>query len=248
MNRTMQRGLEILKYIGDNPQGVTLQNIVDYFDIPKSSAFVIIQTLLSMNYIMTNPENDKKYHIGIESFSLGMKYATSMDITRETSTLLNPLAEKYGKTAFVGVLDGTSIVYLQKFKSSNAKLASCELGSRKIAHSTALGKVILANLPLEELDKVLSKVNFQKLTEYTISSKEELIEELNTVRKNGYALDIKENYEHMMCYAAPIFDYTKKVIAAISLSDMYKEGEDVEEQIRELKEAAFEISNKLGYR
>ncbi len=247
MNRTTQRTMEILKYIGDNPQGVYLHNIVTEMDIPKSSAYVILQTLIQMKYVVPQQGNTNRYTIGVECFALGMKYISEMNLTRETAIHFAPLAEKYGKTGFVGLLDGTDVVYLQKYKSSGAMLASCEIGSRKMAHTTALGKTILAHLQPEAMEDVLKKIDYIKTTEYTIDNENELRTQLETIRARGYAMDLKENNNMLVCCAAPVFDHTNQVIAAISLSDMYDESEDMQRLGEEMKQVAHDISHNLGY-
>lgn len=247
MNRTTQRTMEILKYIGDNPQGVYLHNIVSDMDIPKSSAYVILQTLIQMKYVTPQQGNTNRYNIGVECFALGMKYISEMNLTREAALYLAPLAEKYGKTGFVGLLDGTDVVYLQKYKSSGAMLASCEIGSRKMAHTTALGKTILAYLQPDAMEETLKKIDYVKTTEYTIDNESELRVQLEKIRACGYAMDLKENNNMLMCCAAPIFDHTNQVVASISLSDMYDESEDMLALGEEMKQVARDISHRLGY-
>ncbi len=247
MNRTSQRTMEILKFVAESPHPVALHDIVENMEIPKSSAFSILQTLLQMNYICPNRQNEKQYSIGVETFTLGMKYASDMSISRETDALLEPLAQKFGKTGFVAILEGLDIVYIQKYKSSGAMLASCEVGTRKAAYTTALGKCMMAYLPSNELENLLKKITFEKVTEYTVDNEVALREQIQEIRQKGYALDIKENNHLLMCCSVPIFDHAGHVNAAISLSDMFKEGEDVYLIARELQEVGRIISHKLGY-
>ncbi len=247
MNRTVQRTIEMLNYIGNNPKGVSLKEIAEDMDLPKSSAFVILQALIELNCVTPNLENEKKYHIGVEVFSLGMKYAAEVSVMKESSAILAPLAEKYNKTGFVAILDGVDVVYMQKYKSSGAMLASCTLGSRKVAHSTALGKAILAFLSPAEREDVLSRITYEKVTEDTIADEQTLRAELAEIMEKGYALDVRENNTLLTCCAAPIFNYSGKVIAAISLSDVYKTDENISQMAFDLKESARKISHTLGY-
>ena len=131
----------------------------------KSSTYVIVQTLLELNYITTVQNNNKKYCLGIEAFSLGMKYVDDMSLVKQCSIYLPPIAEKYSKTAFVAVLQGTKVVYIYKYVAQKARLASCALGSRKDAYATSLGKAIIAFLPEEEQKELLDKIQFKALTE-----------------------------------------------------------------------------------
>lgn len=247
MNKTLERSLSILQLIADRKNGITLQEIANEMDMAKSSAFVIVQTLLELNYITTIRDNDKKYCLGIETFSLGMKYVNDMSLVNQCAIYLKPIAEKYNKTAFVAVLNGTKIVYVHKYVTEKAMLASCALGTRKDAYATALGKAILAFLPREEQNRILDATQFKAYTDYTITSKEKLLDELDKTKMRGYSLDVKELENITSCCGAPIFDYHGKVIAAVSLSDIYNENLDDIQVAEELKETAAQISKSLGY-
>lgn len=247
MNRTVERTFSILQLIADSKRGITLQEITNEMGMAKSSVFVIVQSLLELNYISTLRDNDKKYCLGIETFSLGMKYVDDMSLIRECSARIQPIAEKYNKTAFVAVLNGTQIVYIHKYVAQNARLASCAIGTRKEAYATSLGKAILAFLPQKEQTEILDQIDFKPLTEFTITSKEQLLEELRKTKERGYSMDLRELEDITSCCGAPVFDYTGKVIAAISLSDIYNENLDNEQVARELKEVAMQISKGLGY-
>ena len=246
MNRTVERAFSILQLIADSHDGITLQEIANEMGMAKSSAFVIVQTLLELNYITTVQNNNKKYCLGIETFSLGMKYVNDMSLVKQCSIYLPPIAEKYNKTAFVAVMNGSKIVYVYKYVAQNARLASCAIGSRKDAYATSLGKAIMAFLPKEEQSKLVDKIQFKALTKYTITSKQEFLKELEKTRERGYSLDVRELEDITSCCGAPIFDYNG-VVAAVSLSDLYNENLDDEQVARDLKEVAMQISKSMGY-
>lgn len=247
MNRTVERAFSILQIIADSKDGITLQEIANEMGMAKSSAYVIVQTLLELNYITTVQNNDKKYCLGIELFSLGMKYVNDMSLVTQCSLYLPAIAEKYNKTAFVAVLNGTRVVYVYKYVAQNAKLATCAIGSGKDAYATSLGKAIIAFLPKEEQSALVDKIQFKALTEYTITSKKLFLEELERTKERGYSLDTRELEDITSCCGAPVFDYTGKVVAAVSLSDIYVESMDDKKIAEDLKDVALQISKSLGY-
>ena len=110
MNRTVERTLAILELIANSENGITLQEIAQAMDMAKSSAFVVVHSLLELQYIKTVENNDKKYCLDIRTFSLGMKYVSDLTLIKQCGSYLPALAEKYNKTAFVGVLNGTQAV------------------------------------------------------------------------------------------------------------------------------------------
>ena len=175
--------------------------------------------------------NDKKYCLDIRTFSLGMKYVSDLTLIKQCGSYLPALAEKYNKTAFVGVLNGTQVVYLYKYVGRNSRLATCAIGSSKPVYATSLGKVILAYLPRED----------------TIVSKDDLLKELDSIRQKGYATENRELGEFTFCYGVPVFDHKGNVIASISLSDIALSDQDASEIVADLKAAASEISKTADY-
>jgi len=120
------------------------------------------------------------------------------------------------------------------------------VGKRAHLHCTALGKILLTYLPEEERRKILEQKGLPRLTEKTITDKEELEKELNRIKKQGFALDRGENEKDVYCIAAPIKNYQGKVIAAISISGpVYRI--DINKQ-NHLKEALIEITRKISKR
>jgi DNA-binding IclR family transcriptional regulator len=247
MNRTVERAMQILQIVSERSEGITLQELADEMNIPKSSAFVIVQTLLAGKYLEPMKHNAKRYCLGIEVFTLGMRYVNDLNWVGQCARYLDPLAEKFNKTAFVGVLDEDSVVYVHKYVGKKAMLASCALGSRHEVHATALGKALLAFSDEETRETILSRITLESLTEHTITDRARLVAELEETRKRGYSLDIKEQDLLMACCGAPIMDYSGKVIAAVSLSDIYDSRTNEDAIGEELKEVAGTISESLGY-
>lgn len=170
-----------------------------------------------------------------------------MSLVEQCAIYIPPIAEKYNKTAFVAVLNGTKIVYVYKYVAHNAKLASCALGTRKDAYATSLGKAIIAFLSEEERSALVDKIEFKALTNFTITSKERFLEEIERTKERGYSLDVRELEDITSCCGAPIFNYNGEVIAAVSLSDIYNENLDDEKVAEDLKDVALQISKCLGY-
>lgn len=249
INRAIQRAYDILQYLGDQGDaGATLKDITDKIELPKSTAHDIIQTLLHLGLIEGNKYNDKKYTLGLATFSLGMKYSkNNKSFVSICSKYLNPLADKFNRTGFVGVLDGITTIYVYKYMGRDAKLATCQIGTRHECYTTSLGKALVSFLDDNIRQEVVDKIEFKPKTDFTIKTKEDFLKEIEKVKKTGYSIDDKENETMMICFGAPIFDNTNKVIAAISLSDIKSDTYTNEEIGGAIKEAAEKISRELGY-
>lgn len=248
MNRTISRAFEALTLLGNNPDGLSLKEITEALQIPKSSAFDIIQSLLELRVATTSKYNEKKYVLGSNIYSLGMKYVSNMSLTSVYEENLNPLADELHRNAFVAILDDTDVVYIYKYAGKGAKLATCNVGTRLDLYSTALGKVLLANADEDVRNDIISRIEFVKHTTNTIKSQEQLLAECKKVYEQGYAVDNREREYHMMCFAAPIYDNTQRVVAAISFSDIYSPNINQDEIVAKIKQCALNISKCLGYR
>ena len=247
MNNTVKRTFDILELVGKSENGITLQEISNELKIAKSSAFVVVHSLLELKHLSTLENNDKKYVLGIKSFTLGMKYTKNLDFVQLCANYLPNIAEKYNKTAFVGILNDYNIIYLYKYVAKNARLATCAIGSTKPAYATALGKAILAFLSKEQQLNIIEKIEFNALTSQTINSKTAFLNELNITKERGFSIEKQELETLTLCYGAPIFNHEKKVIAAISLSDLNINTNNEEEISNDLKNIALKISKMLGY-
>ncbi len=247
MNRTVERTLAILKIIANSEHGITLQEIANQMDMAKSSAFAIVHTLLELNYISTVENNDKKYCLGVETFALGMKYANNQSLVQQCVIHLPGLAEKYNKTAFLGILNGSNVVYLYKYVAENARLATCSIGSSKPAHATALGKALIAFLPPKAQRTLIDNIELTSYTDQTISSKEGFIAQLEQIKKQGYATEFAELGHLTACCSVPILDSQGNAVAAISLADIAESNENYLQMANDLKAAAAEISKIVTY-
>lgn len=146
MNRTVERTLAILELIANSENGITLQEIAQAMDMAKSSAFVVVHSLLELQYIKTVENNDKKYCLDIRTFSLGMKYVSDLTLIKQCGSYLPALAEKYNKTAFVGVLNGhTGGLSLQVCRPQCASGYLCHrLQQTSIRHLSGQGHTCLS--------------------------------------------------------------------------------------------------------
>ncbi len=246
MNRTISRTFDILNFIASR-DGVTLKEIIENVNMPKSSAFDIVHSLLELNFIEPNFYNDKKYELGIKAFALGQKYTQKKSFVEICAKHLMPLADELERTTFVGVRSGTDVIYVYKYTGEGAKLATCNVGSTHPVYTTALGKSLLAYLePNIQMD-LLNKISFIEKTNNTIKNKESLLIDLRDTKKRGFSIDNKENEKMMICYGAPIFDGSNKLIAAISFSDIKNPVLSDEEIGSKIRQCALDISTELGY-
>ncbi len=247
INRTTQRTIRILDLISKNPNGLSLTEISKALEIPKTSAYDIVNTLLHMNVITELDHELKKFGIGLKAFEIGSAYIQNTELVKIVERPLKELADRLHRTVFLGVESGGEITYLNKYEPNIAIITTANLGSKNPVYCTGLGKSILAGYSAERLNEILDNIELVPKTMYTITTKEELLLELEKIRHRGYALDNRELEENMFCIAAPIFNHKNEVVAAISSAGIYDEKIDVSKYGEIVSKTALGISKKLGY-
>lgn len=248
LNRTLLRSIEILDLLSKNKEGYTLLEIVNVLEAPKSSVFDILKTLVHTKMVEEDFSTGKvRYKVGLHSFLIGSSYVNGVDIVNVAKQYLVPLADKMQATTFMAILDDYMVTYLYKYESPESIITTANIGSRRQLHSAALGKVMLAFSDQEFIDEAIKHINFEKYTEYTITSIEKYLETLKEVRKKGYAKSDREDTLHQIAAAAPVFDHNGKVVAAISCVGLYEEKVDLDELGEIVRREANKISYRLGY-
>ncbi|WP_173915494.1 IclR family transcriptional regulator [Halobacillus sp. Marseille-Q1614] len=246
-NSAVERALTILELIAAKRNPVSLAEISQELGIAKSTSHRIMEALKNKGFI-EQVEDTEKYQVGLKAIEVGVSSLTKWNLVDIVTPYLRQLALDLNETAFLAVYDKGEVVYLYKAEANQSVRTTADLGTRKPIHSTGLGKAIVSTFHLEEVDHVLTEKGMPKFTEKTIIDPKQYIEELSKVRKNGYSMDDEEAEVGLTCIAVPIFNYTGRAIAAISVAGpterMIKNKETI---IESLKKVNGYVSNRLGF-
>ena len=246
LNSGIDKTLSILEFLSANSRGVSLADLVKSVGIPKTTAFRILEVLLAREYVTWDQESEK-YSIGLKALEIGLSGLIGQNIVEISIPYLQELSSAAGETSFLAVYNSGDVVYLYKVEGTQSIVTTATLGSRRPAYCTALGKAILANLPIEESDRIFER-SLEKLTDKTIVERIRLHEEFARIRLSGYAVDDEGIEYGLYCLAVPVYDYTGRVAAAISVSGPVKRmNENREKIIEELRAIGGMISRRLGY-
>lgn len=246
-NRTTQRTVDILKLVSKKPEGIALDEICEKLNLPKTSAYDIVTTLAQMGMIHVTRGQKQRYSIGLTAYRIGINYTNNLDFISTIEPVLKAFSREVGKTVFFGVRSDHEIVYICKFEPENPIITTATVGSKNPIYCTSLGKVILAYSDEETRDQIIDGIRFQPKTERTIKNKEELLQELEVVKQQGYALDAREVEEHMECVGSAVFDQDGNVLGAISVSSLYKPTENYDALGKLVYRKALEVSKLLGF-
>lgn len=247
MNLSVKRAITILEYLVKAEEPKELAAISDDLAMNKSTAHCFLSTLAEAGYVRQEPDTGR-YALGFRIAWLAGRFLEKIDIRELARPILEELVHESGETIHVGIIDRDEVVCIDRVEGRLPLQVTARLGSRMPLHSTALGKVILANLPEREWLRYVSEVGLARYTPNTIVDQEAFFEHLRQVRRQGYSIDDVEYKEGVRCVAAPVRDHTRKTIAAlcISGSTITMTPEKVESQIPLLQKGALAISERLG--
>jgi IclR family KDG regulon transcriptional repressor len=213
----------------------------------KSTVSRTMATLASEGFVYKDPET-KKYRLGLSILALSGIVNSTMDVYRESQPILHKLVEDIGETAHISVLDHLDTIYIQKVECHHPVRFLTHIGKRNPAYCTSSGKVLLAYSNDRIIEKVVEN-GLQSFTENTITDPDELRSHLKTIKENGFAYSIEEFFEGVNSIAAPIYDYTGKVIAALTVVGPKQrvQANNIRPIAKKVINACMEISDKMGY-
>ena len=246
--KVLDKALSVLELLLQQSSDMNITEMSEKLGFYPSTTHRLLDTLKYWGYVEQD-SHTQKYQLGLKVLELGMTKLHKMDLVREATPYLEELVNQYNETVHLGALEKGEVMYLAKKESSQTIRMISYVGKRAPLHCTALGKVLLAYLPEEERRKILEGKQLPRLTERTITDKEELEKNLKQIKKQGFALDNEENEKDVCCMAVPIRNYQGAVIAALSISRpsfrVYKNKQkDLEKALIEISER---ISKRMGY-
>lgn len=248
--RSVDRALSILLTLADGKRR-SLTELSEDIGISTSTTFRLLASLAQYRFV-DREEESGRYRLGIACLELARAYQAGDTIRHAAMPELEALRDRTWETVHLAVLDNMEIVYLDKVQGLHAiGLMSSRVGSRAPAYCTGVGKAMLAHADPQFVRQHFQRVGLKRFTDTTIDSVDVLIEHLALVRECGYALDNGEHEGEVRCVAAPIFDRSGRVIAAISVSGPKGRMEPLEsntELINSVLQAVGRISATLGYR
>ncbi len=243
----LQRGLRLLQLFSQSPRGLTAKQVAERSRLPVSTVHRFLTNLETVGFL--NCSGDGVYHLGIACFAIGQSALGQLDIRRVSLPYLRELNQQTRETIHLTVRHGLSAVYVEKLDSLEPLRIFSHIGAAVPLYCTAVGKVMLAYMPLDERETVRRQLDLKRLTPNTVGNLQELDAELHRVCRNGYACDLEEHELHIRCVAAPIWDHTGAVHASLSIT-----APTVRMPVTRLRQlapmiqaAGLHISRELGY-
>jgi IclR family acetate operon transcriptional repressor len=220
-------------------------------EIPRTSVFRILTTFEALEYVKREPiDGSDRWSLGLKLLDLSNSMLSRLDLRKEVRKIMENLAEQTDEFVQLGVLYNDKVMYIDHVKRPKPLTLYAEVGSQLPINISAAGMVLVAFLKAEELDSLLSGKKFPKNTPKTTTDTAKLRKVLKIIARQGYAFDDQQYAIGIRCIAAPIYDYTGHVIAAINITGSLLSftDEKIETFVAEVKQAAETASRKMGYR
>ena len=248
-NRSLERALKILCAFNRDRQALTLSQLSKILNLSKATVSRLSFTLMKCDFLRYDPPS-KQYSLGLKLFELGSVIFSSFSIRRVASPHLSQLQSRLGKTTFLGVLLDDELVYIDKREDpSNPIRFASQIGTRRPPHFGMLGQILMAYLPESEVNRLLRKSPLKPFTRRSLTNQTEFKKRLGRIRDRGFFVDKEEALEGTTGIAAPIWDYTGNVIAAVGVGiiSSFLNSNGTKQIIKEVCETARKISQEMGY-
>ncbi len=247
--QAVSHALDLLEQFHGDIDELGVTELSKRLKLNKNNVFRLLATLESRGYIEQNRATEN-YRLGLKALELGQTFIKQMGLLRQARPILDRIVEECNETAYVAIFKENHIVYLDVVETNLTVRVVSRVGSRLPAYCTAAGKAHLAFMSDEEFESTLAAQNLVQHTPTTLASKDKLKAELEQVRTNGYAVDNEELDPGVRCIAAPIRDYTRRIVGAVSISgpNMRLDDNRLEnELIPMILRASEDLSTRLGF-
>jgi DNA-binding IclR family transcriptional regulator len=247
--QAVSHALDLLEQFHDDVDELGVTELSKRLKLHKNNVFRLLATLESRGYIEQNKATEN-YRLGLKALELGQTFIKQMGLLRQAKPILEKMVSDCNETCYVAIFKEAHVVYLDMVETDMTVRVVSRVGSRLPSYCTAAGKVHLAFMSDDEINEILPDEKLRTFTDTTVATRKALKEELKKVAEQGYAIDKEELDLGVHCVAAPIRDYTRRIVGSISISGptmRLEEDRIVKELVPLVVQASEELSTRLGY-
>jgi IclR family KDG regulon transcriptional repressor len=213
-----QKVFAVLGALSQQPKsGVPLDEITELSGLPKTTVHRLLYSLNKLGFAEQDPVTNL-YSLSGKFFELGTNALPYQRLTVIAKPMMQTLLLTFGESVNLAVPQAGTALYILVVESPKPHRMAASVGSYSYFHCTSVGKAIAAHLSWEETEKYLVRYGMPPMTSSTITSRQQLQEELARVRSEGVAVDNEENGQGIICVGGAIFSSAKAPIAAMSVS------------------------------
>ena len=215
--QSLGRAFAILEEVARHREGIGLADLSKLVGLHNSTTFHLAKTMVSLGYIRQEKDS-KRYRVGRPLFALAASALDEIEMVNVATPVLEDLSRETGESSHFAVRMGDAVVVIARTSGPGAFQLTDRVGVVRPAHCTALGKVILASLRPDQLERFLERVELKPSTEKSITEIPVLLREIAEIRRSGIAFDDGEFNPEVRCVAVPVKDFTGQIIGALGIS------------------------------
>ena len=246
--QSLARAFGIMEEVARSRDGISLAELSKRVGLHNSTTFHLVKTMVSLGYIR-QIKDSKRYRIGRPLFALAASALDEIEMVSLAVPVLEDLSRETGEGGHFAIRMGDSVVVIARTAAPGAFQLTERVGVVRPAHCTALGKVILAALRPDQLDRLLARIELTPVTSKSIIEIDALKKDLNDVRSSGIAFDDGEFNLEVRCVGVPVKDFTGQVIGAIGISGpIWRLSlQALQSRAVTVQAAAMRLSSEFGY-
>jgi IclR family pca regulon transcriptional regulator len=242
---SLARGLQVIRAFSEFRRNLTISQVSQATGIPRAAARRCLYTLKALGYV---DELDRRFTLRPQVLTLGHAYLSSTPLAIVAQPYLDDVSRRVQESCSAAILDGDDIVYICRSAEKRVLSISLLVGTRLPAYCTALGQVLLAHLPAEQLETYLARVKLVGRTDNTITTVAKLRKVIAQVQKAGFAMLDQELEVGLRSIAVPVRDSRGTVVAAINVgthSSRFSLAELESRCLPPLRQCADELTRML---
>jgi DNA-binding IclR family transcriptional regulator len=249
INRSLAHGLDILLLYDTSCPSYTVSEISKKLGYSQSKTYRLVRTLIQYGFLQEN-NGTAQYSLGLNALRLGFLAQQRFNISEIARPFMKELSLLTKETVVLTAVDRTKGIVLERVESEEPiRYSLFQPGAYLPLHCGASSKILMAYLPEEDWDRIISKEGLRRYTPHTITDLDQLKTHLREIKKRGYAFSDQEVDRDVRAVAAPILNSRGELVAGLSIAGpVYRINKKrIRSLAKMVMEFAQKISSHLGY-
>lgn len=246
-NTTVIKAMAILELFKAY-RSLSLNKVIKLTGSPKTTVYRMILSLEEAGFLRRNVHGE--YELGFAFLEYGQLVKSRLDIRQVALPVMMKLKEELGEAVNLIVREGNEAIYVEKIETDKPVRVYTGIGRTAPLYAGACPRILLAHMSQEDQEKYMNQIILNPIASGTITDKDRLINALQLSKQNGYTISHSELHDDSSAIAAPITNYEGEICAGISVvgpENRFRNPETLPHLIQRVKQAAYEISNLLGW-
>lgn len=244
----LERGLQLLLAFGEQHREMTFAELHRLVDMPKATAYRVVQTLEYMGFLERNTRTNT-FSLGMNVLRLGFEYIASLDVAQVGQPVIEQLRDTSQCSSHLAIRDGRDIIYIARVSAAGSRINQVSIGTRLPVHCTSLGRMLLTDLSRADFEQLFPNERLPGNTPGQLQEREALWQMVQQDKARGYVIGESFFRHGISSIVYPVYDRSGKVAAVVSI---LVPSEEIPQSCRERLQnevslAADKISGFLGY-